>query len=369
MYAAILAGGVGTRLWPRSRQAHPKQFADIVGSGRTMIQATVDRLEGLVPPERTWVITGELYADLARAQLPALPAAQIVAEPSGRNTAPAIGLACVHLRRTDPEAVLAVLPADHVITNGSAFRAALACAGEAAAAGALVTLGIEPTFPHTGYGYIKRSGLMESPTVHAHAAAAVPEDGSLPVYRVDRFLEKPDRATAEAFLHEGGYYWNGGIFVFRVDRMLEEIARQMPELARQLDLWDAADRAGDRQAAAAVWAQMPATSIDYGVMEGARTVAMVPLNAGWNDVGSWDALESVLESDEAHNFVARRNALAIDSFNNIVFADKQVVALIGVDDLVIVEDGDALLIGHKHQMQKVKEVVEALRKQGREGLV
>lgn len=360
MYAAILAGGVGTRLWPRSRQAHPKQFADITGSGRTMIQATVDRLQGLVPLERTWVITGAAYADLARAQLPDLPPQQIVAEPSGRNTAPAIGLACVHLRRSDPQAVLAVLPADHVIPNGAAFRAALARAADAASSGALVTLGIEPAFAHTGYGYIKRS---ETPEAGVHGAAA------LPVYRVESFHEKPGHETAERFLREGGYYWNGGIFVFRIDRMLAEMARQMPGLAHLLDAYDKAEADGDHEAADALWAQMPNTSIDYGVMEHAQEVAMVPLSAGWNDVGSWDALETVLESDENRNAVALNNTVTIESYNNIVFANKKVVALIGVDDLVVVEDGDALLIGHKHQMQHVKKIVEMLRAQGRESLV
>ncbi len=360
MHAAILAGGVGTRLWPRSRQAHPKQFADITGHGRTMIQATVDRLEGLVAPDATWVITGESYAELARAQLPALPPAQIVAEPSGRNTAPAIALACLHLRRVHAQAVLAILPADHVIAHADSFRAALARAAQAAQAGWLVTLGVEPTFPHTGYGYIKRG---ESVALPAESGAE-----ALPVYRVQRFLEKPERAVAEAFLHEGGYYWNGGIFVFRVDVMLAEFTRQMPELARLLDAFDQAQAAGDSATAAGLWAQMPSISIDHGIFEGAQQVAMTPLNAGWNDVGSWDALESVLESDESNNSVAGGNVVTVQSYNNIVFTTRQVVALVGVDDLVIVEDGDALLIGHKRQMQNVKLIVDALRAQGRVGL-
>ena len=358
MYAAILAGGTGTRLWPRSRQAHPKQFADITDSGRTMIQATVDRLAGVVDERHVFVVTGSAYAELAAAQLPGLSKEQIVVEPSGRNTAPAIALACLHLQRRDPQAVVAVLPADHVITAPAVFRAALARAGEAARAGALVTLGIEPDFAHTGYGYIKRADAFSL------------EDPALPVYRVDRFLEKPDRATAEAFLREGGYYWNGGIFVFRVDVMLEEIRRQLPEVHGLLGA--IASALGEPNADAVLaeqWQQMPSVSIDYGIMEHAQHVAMVPLQAGWNDVGSWDALESVLERDESDNFIPRGNAVAQDSWGNIVFTEKAIVALIGVDDLVVVEDGDALLIGHKHQMQKVRNVVETLRKRGREDLV
>lgn len=359
MYAAILAGGVGTRLWPRSRQAHPKQFSDITGAGRTMIQATVDRLEGLVPPDRIWIVTGEAYADLAAHQLPALNASQILAEPSGRNTAPAIGLACVHLARRQPDAVLAVLPADHVIPQCEPFRQALARAGEAAQAGYVVTLGIEPGFAHTGYGYIKRGAPVAELT-----------SGGPPVYDVERFLEKPDRATAEGFLRDGGYYWNGGIFVFRVDVMLAELERQLPALYAQLRaIGDALESPIAAAVLAEQWAQMDSVSIDVGIMEGARRMAMTPLQAGWNDVGSWDALESVLQRDKDDNFIALGNAVSLESYGNIVFTEKRVVALIGVDDLVIVEEGDALLIGHKHQMQRVRQIVDMLREQGREELI
>ncbi len=361
MYAAILAGGVGTRLWPRSRQAHPKQFSDITGTGRTMIQATVERLEGLVPSDHIWVVTGEKYAELAVRQLPELPSTQIIAEPSGRNTAPAIGLACVHLARLDPQAILAVLPADHVIANPAQFRVALERAAQAAEAGYLMTLGIEPAFAHTGYGYIKRGELV--------ATDSASENGA-PVYAVEQFLEKPDRTTAEGFLRDGGYYWNGGIFVFRVDTMLAELQRQLPEVYSHLQvIGDALGGPDETAVLADHWAQMPSVSIDVGVMEGAQQVAMTPLLAGWNDVGSWDALENVLQRDRDDNFIARGNAMALESYGNIVFSEKRVIALIGVDDLVIVEDGDALLIGHKHQMQRVRDVVETLRTQGHEDLV
>lgn len=360
MYAAILAGGVGTRLWPRSRQATPKQFADITGSGRSMIQGTVDRLSELIPSDRIYVITGAPYAELVARQLPEVPVANLLIEPSGRNTAPAIALACLHLSRRDPQAVLAVFPADHVISDVAAFRMAARRASEAAAAGYIVTLGIEPEFPHTGYGYIKRG----APIGVSH------DSGTADLFLVERFLEKPDRATAEAFLRHGGYDWNGGIFIFQVQRMLEEMQRQMPEMAALIDRIGAALGTPDEQAVLEeLWPQMPSTSIDYGILEGARQVAVVPMQAGWNDVGSWDALENVLERDESDNFIARGNTLALDSWGNIVFTDKEIVALIGVDDLVIVEDGNALLIGHKHQMQKVRQVVEQLREKNRTDLV
>jgi mannose-1-phosphate guanylyltransferase len=362
MYAAILAGGVGTRLWPRSRRSQPKQFADITGSGRTMIQATADRLQGLVSPQDLYVITGHDYAHLTRAQLPEMPEDQVILEPSGRNTAPAIGLACIVLRRRDPAAIIAILPADHVIADGAAFRQALTRAGDAAAAGHIVTLGITPTSPHTGYGYIR----------HGARLTDLP-DGTLPVYRVARFLEKPDAATAADLVAAGDTYWNGGIFVSRVDVMLAEIQRQLPALAEVLETYAADLDQAPQDAEArlsANWTNVPSISIDHGVMEGATSVATVPLSAGWNDVGSWDALATILAPDDHANVVARGTLQSHHSHGNIIFCDDvagspKLVALIGVDDLVVVDTGDTLLVGRKEQMQQVKDVVERLRSQGR----
>jgi mannose-1-phosphate guanylyltransferase len=358
MYAVILAGGGGTRLWPRSRQSQPKQFVDITGGGRTMIQATADRLGGLVDEQKLFVITGAPFAELTGEQLPHLPSGNIIVEPSGRNSAPAIGLSCAHLYHRDPNAVAAFLPADHVIPDTGCFLAALQQAQAVAREGYLVTLGVTPSFPHTGYGYIK-SGQTLSPNGHPASA-----------YIVERFLEKPNRTTAEYFLKEGGYFWNAGIFICRVDRMLWEIERQLPDVHRRLQHVLTGLRANQAEAALAeVWPEMPNISIDYGVMEHAERVAMVPLNAGWNDVGSWDALEAVLQEDVQHNYVAKGEILAIGSERNIVYSDKPFVALIDVEDLVVVETGNALLIGHKTKMQRVKEVVETLRTQGRTDLL
>lgn len=357
-YAVILAGGVGTRLWPRSRQTSPKQFSDITGSGRTMIQATADRLEGLIPPDRIYVVTGQPYAKLCAEQLPEIPRRQILLEPSGRNTAPAIGLAAVHILQRDPDAIIVSLHSDHVMTSPPNFRQALRRAIEAAAQDFIVTLGIEPAFAHTGYGYIQRGAPLEQTG-----------PGTPPVYHVQRFLEKPDRATAESFLRAGGYYWNGGIFVARAAVLMQEIARQVPDLYAGLQQIAQALQSDDKTnlaaATAAVWPVLPNISIDHGVMEGAQAVATVPLDAGWNDVGSWDALETILAADAAGNYIAHGDVLAVDSQDNIVYAGKPLIALVGVDNLVVVDTGDTLLIGHKHQMQKVKEVVERLRAQGR----
>jgi len=350
MHVVILAGGVGTRLWPRSRLAHPKQFADISGSGRTMIQATQDRLEGLVPPEQTWIVTGERYAQLAFEQLPQIPRSQILVEPEGRNTAPAVAWAALCVQQQDPDGIVAILSADHYMADAEAFRAALRDAEAIAREGWLVTLGIPPTFPHTGYGYIRRG------------EAIVDGRGDA----VERFIEKPNLATAESLLAAGDCYWNGGIFVFRVGDMLAEIARQQPQIHDALQQIVDATTLEEFRAA---WQRMPSISVDYAIMEGAERVAVTPLDAGWNDVGSWDALETVLPADAAGNVVPAGNLLAVDATGNTVLSDKRVVALIGVDDLVIVEEGDALLIGHKSQMQRVKEVVEKLKASGRHELL
>jgi mannose-1-phosphate guanylyltransferase len=361
MYAAILAGGVGTRLWPRSRQTHPKQFADITGTGRTMIQATADRLHGLVAPNELFVVTGVQYGRLAAAQLPDIPPQNILQEPSGRNTAPAIGLVCLQIQQRDPNAIVAILHSDHVIPQADRFRDALRHAHAAAEAGYIVTLGVPPTFAHTGYGYIQCGDMLtELP------------DSEAGVYRVARFLEKPDLPTAQSFLAQGGFFWNAGIFVTRVDVMLHEIERQIPALAAALAQIDTAQRRGDGSidaVMAAVWPHIPNISIDHGILEGAQAVATVPLDAGWNDVGSWDALEAILPADADGNVVVRGDLLNVASHGNVIFADKQVVALIGVDNLVVVDTGDTLLIGQKQQMQKVKEVVERLRALGRSDLL
>jgi mannose-1-phosphate guanylyltransferase len=358
MYAAILAGGVGTRLWPRSRQSLPKQFADITGSGRTMIQATVARIADLVTPEQTYILTGARYRALAAQQLPALPAANILVEPSGRNTAPAIGLACIHLRKRDPEALIAILHADHVFRDEAHYCTILQQAEVAAQAGYLTILGAEPDSPHTGYGYIKRS----------HSALAIP--GDWPVFRAERFLEKPVLATAQGFLSEGSYYWNVGNFISRVDLLLGEFERQLPDLYAGLLRIEAAlntDQA--EQVLQEVWLTLPNISIDHGIMEGTAQVAVVPLDAGWDDVGSWDALETLLPLDEEGNCRVQGDSVFVSSGGNIVYGSDRIIALVGVDDLVVVDTGDALLIGHKGQIQQVKQVVDELRNRNRTDLL
>ncbi len=355
LYALIMAGGGGTRLWPLSRQQHPKQMLMLFGE-RTMFQLAVDRLLPLLPPERILVVTGaDQVAPLA--EQVTLPPENFIVEPLGRNTAACIGLAALHLRRRDPEAVMAVLTADHYIRRTDVFRTALTAARAVAEQGYLVTLGIEPTFPATGYGYICRG-------------AALAMGGDFPVFRVQRFAEKPDEATAIAFLAAGTYAWNSGMFIWRAARVLEEIDRWMPPLSATLHQLDAALDRGDYAAMVAeLWSALPRISIDYGVMEHAEQVAVIPVDLGWSDVGSWDAVQALRDADAAGN-VAVGAHLAHATTNTMVFAHGlRLVATIGVHDLIVVDTPDALLITTREQAQDVREVVERLRAEGRTDLL
>ena len=359
LYVAILAGGVGTRLWPGSRSGRPKQFSDLTGSGSTLIQATVKRLDGVTSIENIIVVTGAQYASLIAQQLPFVDKSQVILEPSGRNTAPAVGLAAFRAKRRNPDAILASLHSDHVIPDTPAFQAALRCAAGVAQDGYIVTLGILPTSAHTGFGYIERGSAL----------VLAPNTCQLPVYAVNRFLEKPRQEVAEEFFLGGAHYWNAGIFVARADRFLAEYKRQQPALYAALEAIDALEDLGlsseeSRASFLETWHDVPSISIDHGIMEGAAQVAVVPLDAGWNDVGSWDALDDVLPTTQRGNLVVQGKLIDIDSSNNIVSSGKAVVALIGVHDMVVIDTGDAVLIGRKEEMQRVREVVDRLADEG-----
>ncbi|MCC7355222.1 MAG: mannose-1-phosphate guanylyltransferase [Anaerolineae bacterium] len=359
MYAVILAGGIGTRLWPRSRQATPKQMLDLIRPGTTMLQDTCERIRPLVPPEQVYIVAAEFYRALVHEQLLDMPPRNFLGEPSGRGTAPAIGLAAIHIRQNDPDAVMMVLPADHIVQDVEAYQRALAAAAAHARAGYLVTLGIQPRGPETGYGYIERGRLLPR------------ADGGV-AYRVARFVEKPDRPTAERFLASGRFYWNGGIFVCRARDMLAEIERLLPELARALAEVETALASGDaKETIARVWPGVPNITIDYGVMERAEHVAVVPLDAGWSDVGTWSSLSEVLPSDAAGNVVLQGDHVALETFGTVVYSHRpeRVIATIGLHDFVIVDTGDALLICPKERAQDVKKVVDILKQHGRSALL
>ncbi|NIC41055.1 mannose-1-phosphate guanylyltransferase/mannose-6-phosphate isomerase [Aquabacterium sp. A08] len=347
----IMAGGTGSRLWPLSRELKPKQFLPLTEGDGSMLQTTVQRLQGLGPLGDLRVICNEAHRFLAAEQLRALGQgrAHILLEPVGRNTAPAIALAALHALAQTPDALLLVLAADHWIPDVTAFEAAVAAARPLAEAGKLVTFGVVPTRAETGYGYLEQG-------------AALPPGG----FAVSRFVEKPDLATAQRYLESGRFYWNSGMFLFRADRYLDELQRFQPAMvAACRAALDAARPDLDFvRIDRAAFEACPSDSVDYAVMEKTADAAMVALDAGWSDVGSWSALWDVSPQDANGNAV-RGDALLQNARGTFVLAESRLVAAVGVQDLVVVETKDAVLVVHKDRVQEVKQVVERLKAAGR----
>lgn len=350
LYAVIMAGGIGSRFWPKSRRARPKQFLDVFGE-TTLIQDTVARLGDLVPPERCLVVTHERYVAQTQEQLPDVPARNILAEPQSRNTAPCIAFAAATLLKRDPEATMMVLPADHDIRNTARFLEVLRVAVEKAQTpGALVTIGLHPTYPATGYGYIQFDG----PTEHLYDAPAA--------YPVRTFAEKPDQATAERFIDSGDFLWNSGIFIWRADTIWHNLEQFLPEAWQAFQPLFHAAASAEPQAIENAYELSPKISIDYGVMERAQSVFVVPGSFGWSDVGDWMAVYDLSEKD-AHGNALQGHAIAHDASRCLVQTrkgDKRLVVLVGVHDLLVVDTGDALLVCHRESAQQVKNVVDYL---------
>jgi mannose-1-phosphate guanylyltransferase len=347
MQALILAGGSGTRFWPLSRRSAPKQLLALDGEA-TLLQRTAARLAPLVGPESVWVCTTAALAEAVAAQLPAVPRAQVLAEPEGRNTAPAIAWAVASMppeRRA--EAVL-VLPADHRIGDDEGFRRTLATAAAEAAAGRVLTLGVTPRRAETGYGYLELGETLD------------PASG---LRRVVRFVEKPDRERAAAFLEGGRHLWNAGIFAFRGDVLLALVERHLPELAAGLAAIAAAPARLPE-----LYPALPAISIDHGIMEKLDEIAALPLDCGWSDLGSWDALAEVLPADASGNS-GRGEVVAVDTRDSLLWSDQGTVAVLGLEGVVVVRTGDTVLVMPKSRSQEVRTLVEALRARGRGDLL
>jgi len=349
MVAVVIAGGSGTRFWPLSTADRPKQFLPLFGQ-RTLLQATVDRLQGLVPPERTLIITAARFVPEVRAQLPHIPARNVIGEPQARDTAAAIVLAAIVCRRRFGNPVMVVLPADHVIEPAEAFHAAVRSAA-AAARGTrrLYTFGIRPAYPATGYGYLRAGERVEGPGALAH-------------FRVAQFREKPSREVAEAYVRDGNYYWNSGMFVWTTEAFLAAVERYLPEHARRLFPLEAHVDAPSWEAQLdSAFGRVPKISVDYGVMEKADEVYMVAAPFRWSDVGGWTALADFLERDGAGN-AARGVLHTLDAAGNVVFCEDgaEVVALIGVEDLIVVRSGNRTLVARKDRAEDIKRLVEAM---------
>ena len=353
-YGLILAGGRGTRFWPRSRKRSSKQVLNVVGQ-RTLIQAAVERLAPVIPPERIWILTNGHLRDTVVGQLPEVPAEQILAEPAQRNTAPAIGLAAHILRSVDPDAVMGVFPADHVIGKPAGYRAAVRAALKGAEAGKLMVVGVKPRWAETGYGYVEFPKGTEA-------------GGRQPV-PVKRFHEKPEAAKARRYVAAGNYYWNSGMFFWRAEVVLDELRRWLPKTATVLAALPAF---GNPQFAAKLKRTFPLCeniSIDYAVLEKADHVAGIAAGEfGWNDVGSWNAVYELLPHDVRGNVVGE-HAICLDSDGNLVDAGGKMVALLGMKNTIVVDTPDALLVVSRDRAHQVGEVVKALEKLKREDLL
>jgi mannose-1-phosphate guanylyltransferase len=353
LYAVIMAGGVGSRLWPRSRSATPKQFLDLLGS-RTMLQETVDRIQPLISLDRVLVVVSEEHADTVRTQIDGLPVENIIVEPGPRGTAPCVGLAATVLLERDPAATMAVCPADHVISDAAGFRQAIAAAAQIAQDDYLVTLGITPDHPHIGYGYIQRGASLGEVL------------GTL-AFEVKRFTEKPDTATAQHFVDSLEYYWNGGIFVWRAGTILTAVEALLPRLYAELQPVASAWHSPRRmEVLGAAWDRVPRTTIDYGIMEKATRVAVVPVDIGWDDVGNWATLSAMVEGDEKGNAVyGGGHPLLLETADTYVYTTAgRLVATVGLEGFVVVDTPDALLICPKDRAQDVRDAVERLKEDG-----
>ena len=351
LHAVIMAGGTGTRFWPASTEKKPKQFLNIFGD-RTMLQETVDRINALVPPENVWVITNQRYVDLVQEQLPNVPVKNIVGEPVGKNTAPCVAAAAALIEEQHPGDTMVVLPADHQITQPDKFLSILKSAESKAEDGqSLVTIGIKPDRPETGYGYIE----FESGATETHEGLEVKE--------VKQFREKPDVETAKEFIASGNFLWNSGMFIWQASTILKQFQKHLLGIFEEAqNLRTSVGTDDQNEAINDFYHACPSISVDYGIMEQAESVFVVPGSFGWNDVGSWRAVYDLRSKDENGNAVQTEHASFAKAKNNLVKSDSdKMIALVGVEDLAVVETDDSILVCKLDESQGVKEVVNKLR--------
>lgn len=350
-YAVIMAGGGGTRLWPLSRQSRPKQMLRLIDD-RSLFQTSVERLGGVFDPHRIFIVTVEAQAAELMEQSPRIPKENFLLEPEPRGTASVVGLAAIALAQRDPQAVMAVLTSDHFIGNEEKFHQLLQAAYLAAQDGYLVTLGIDPTYAATGYGYIQRG-------------RKIGKYAGMETYQVLRFKEKPDELQAQLMLARGDHTWNSGMFIWKVSRVMEEFSRQMPQLAKGLEeIAQAWNTPAFAEIIQRTWSELKAETIDYGVMESAQDVVVIPAkDLQWSDVGAWDSLFEVLPADSNGNIIIGGKHYGLDTKESLVYVaqERRLIVTIGVRDLVVVDTGDVLLICRKDEAQKVRHVVNFLK--------
>ena len=345
----IMAGGKGERFWPKSRTNLPKQFLSLTNDGKSMIQHTVERLEGLVELENVYVVTNKLYEDLIVEHIPNLPLENIIIEPEAKNTAPCIGLAAVHIAKKNPESKMIVLPSDHLIKFNEIFLDTLRSALEVVEDdGNIVTIGITPNYPETGYGYINfKKGVSPHEITNA--------------YEVLRFVEKPDLERAKQYLTSGEYLWNSGMFIWKVSTILKCFEDLLPEIYTGLkEIEVAVNTEKYLETLKKVFSEIPSESIDYGIMEKAKNIYVIPGNFGWDDVGSWLSLERINNTNQDGNIISG-NVVTVKTKNSIIQGSKKLIATIGLEDIIIVDTDDALLICNKDNTQEVKEVIANLK--------
>ncbi|WP_103664293.1 mannose-1-phosphate guanylyltransferase [Gracilimonas amylolytica] len=351
IYAVIMAGGSGTRFWPRSTKELPKQFLSLFGEG-TMIQNTARRVESMIPQENILVVTNDNYLDIVKDQLPSVPEENIIGEPVAKNTAPCVAIAAQLLYKKDPEAVMVVLPADHHIEDPDAFKRYLTSAVEKAKSGSnLVTIGIEPDRPETGYGYIQGDD-SGSEKVSGND-----------IYSVKAFKEKPDLDTAKQFIKEGNYYWNSGMFIWSAKTILDEFSKHLPDMYKLIE--QANDGLYEDQHKESIdqfYHSCESISIDYGIMEHAREVFVVPGEFGWNDVGSWTAVYDLGEKDDSGNVINTDASTLSETTNSYAYSKSgKMISLVGLDNVAVVETDDAILVCKLDKAQNVKDIVEQLK--------
>ena len=352
MYCVIIAGGRGTRFWPTSRKNNPKQLLNIIGN-ESMLQMTVDRLKKLKNVEDIFIVAGKDLAPKIAKIIKGINPKNIIVEPSGKNTAPAIGLAAIHIKKLREDALMGIFPADHLIVGHQKFSRTIRSAIHLAKKNSsLVTIGIEPTFPSTGYGYIQYD--QKSSEDHLNG------------YKVKTFAEKPHRKLARRFLESGEFLWNGGMFVWRVDVFFKKIERYMPDLKNQLVKIE--KRINKKQDFSRIWKQIEPESIDYGLMEKSDNIYMVKAEFEWNDVGSWDAVYDLSPKSKGKN-VIRGEGVVIEGKNNLIQSNGQFTAVIGADNLVVVNTEDAILVVSREKVEEVKTLVDYLEKKKRKDLL